>query len=268
MNRYICETCGTQFAESERPPSRCPICEDDRQYVGWEGQRWTTHDRLDQEHGIRFGEEAGLVAMSMEPAFGIDPRSFLLPTDAGNILWESHSLVTDRAVEELAALGGVDRIAVSHPHFYGSVVEWSEALGGVPVMLHEADKEWIQRPHSSIELWSGDTLSLSDSVTLLRCGGHFPGSTALHWANGPSQGGALFSGDALQVGVDRRVVSFMYSYPNAIPMNTSDVLEMRERLAPYDFEDVFGYTWGRNILGGAKKAVDASFDRYLEAVRS
>jgi hypothetical protein len=107
---------------------------------------------------------------------------------------------------------------------------------------------------------------LSDAVTLIRCGGHFPGNTALHWSDGPHSGGALFPGDALQVVQDRRHVTFMYSYPNYIPMKPSDVRSMRTRLQEYAFEDVFGYTWGRNIIGGARKAVDKSFDRYLEAI--
>ena len=145
--------------------------------------------------------------------------------------------------------------------------EWSDALGGVPITIHEADREWVQRPHPSIEFWSGDTLSISD-VTLIRCGGHFPGSTALHWPNGPRAGGALFSGDALQVGLDRRHVSFMYSYPNLVPMRTTEVVAMRERLASFEFEDVFGYTWGRDILGGGRAAVDASMDRFLTKVAS
>ena len=109
---------------------------------------------------------------------------------------------------------------------------------------------------------------MSDSVTLIRAGGHFPGSTVLHWAKYPKPGGALFSGDALQVAVDRRHVSFMYSYPNMVPMRTSDVIKMRTRLQKYEFEDVFGYTWGLNIIGDGRRAVDESYDRYLDAVRS
>lgn len=267
MTRFICKTCGTQHADTQEPPAHCAICEDDRQYVGWEGQLWTTHDDLLAEHRIRIEEEAGLLAIGITPAFAIDQRAFLLPTDAGNILWESQSLVTDEAVERIQALGGIDRIVISHPHFYGSMVEWSDAFGGVPILLHAADHEWIQRPDAAIETWVGDRLQLSDDVTLIRCGGHFVGSTALHWARGPRAGGALFAGDALQVGLDRSTVSFMYSYPNVVPMRTSDVVAMRERLAPYGFEDVFGWTWGRNIVGGGRDAVDASFDRYLAAVR-
>jgi hypothetical protein len=266
MPSFICETCGTQYAETPQPPPHCPVCEDERQYVGWKGQTWTTHDGLAAGYRLRLQDDDGLLGIGLAPDFAIPQRAILLPTDAGNLLWECVSLVTDEAVAALNARGGVDRIVISHPHFYSSMVEWSEALGGVPILLHEADREWVQRSSPRIEYWSGDERKLSDAVTLVRCGGHFPGSTALHWTDGPRAGGALFPGDALQVVLDRRHVTFMYSYPNYIPMKPSDVSGMRSRLQGYDFEDVFGYTWGRNIIGGARAAVDASFDRYLTAV--
>ena len=60
----------------------------------------------------------------------------------------------------------------------------------------------------------------------------------------------------------------MYSYPNIIPMRTSNVIAMRERLVRFGFEDVYGYTWGLNIVGGGRQAVDVSFERYLAAVRT
>ena len=266
MPSFICETCGTQYAETPQPPPHCPVCEDERQYVGWKGQTWTTHDALAASYRLRLQDDDGLLGIGLAPDFAIPQRAILLPTDAGNLLWECVSLVTDEAVAALNARGGVDRIVISHPHFYSSMVEWSEALGGVPILLHEADREWVQRSSPRIEYWSGDERKLSDAVTLVRCGGHFPGSTALHWKEGPRAGGALFPGDALQVVLDRRHVTFMYSYPNYIPMKPGDVSGMRSRLQGYDFEDVFGYTWGRNIIGGARAAVDASFDRYLTAV--
>ena len=43
---FICRTCGVQYAPRQRPPEQCPICEDERQYVGWNGQQWTTLDAL------------------------------------------------------------------------------------------------------------------------------------------------------------------------------------------------------------------------------
>ena len=44
------------------------------------------------------------------------------------------------AVEYVKSLGGLKAIAVSHPHFYGAVADWSEAFGGVPIYLHADDR--------------------------------------------------------------------------------------------------------------------------------
>lgn len=265
MTCYICETCGTQYADSIAAPEHCPVCEDERQYVGWNGQTWTTHAALGEKYRLRIEDDAGLLGIGLPTDFAIPQRALLLQADLGNLLWECVSLVTDEAVAALRARGGVDLMAISHPHFYTSMVEWSEALGGVPILLHEADRAWVQRPSRHIRFWSGDELRLSQDVTLLRVGGHFDGSTGVHWKRGP-RGATLLPGDALQVVSDRRHVSFMYSYPNYMPMKASDVRHMQTLLEGYDFEDVFGFTWGRNVIGGGRTAVDASFTRYLQAI--
>ena len=268
MHPPICSTCGTQCERARPAPDTCPVCADDRQYVGWGGQAWTTHEALAREHTLQLADDDGVLGITLSPGFAIDQRAMFLPTDAGNILWECVSLVTPQAVDALKARGGVDLIAISHPHFYSAMVEWSDALGGVPILLHEADREWVMRPSPAIEFWRGDERALSPGVTLVRCGGHFPGSTALHWKHGPRAGGALFPGDAAQVASDRRHTAFMYSYPNIIPMKPADVRAMRDRVARFEFEDVFGFSRGRNIIGGGRAAVDRSFDRYLKAVEA
>ncbi|MBY0572290.1 MAG: hypothetical protein K2P84_01300 [Undibacterium sp.] len=264
MSFPICATCGTQFELHESAPSSCPICEDERQYVGWQGQTWTTHSKLASQYQLRLEDDAGVLSIALTPDFAINQRAMFLPTDAGNILWECVSLVNDQALQALKALGGVDKIIISHPHFYSAMVEWSDALGGVPILLHQADKQWVPRSAKQIQFWSGDEYALSDRVTLLRCGGHFPGSTALHWRDGPRPGGALFPGDAIQVVMDRRHATFMYSYPNYIPMKRSDILRMQALLEKYPFDDVFGFTHQRNIIGDAKNAVNLSFERFLK----
>ncbi len=266
MNAWICQTCGTQYSPGEHPPMSCAICSDERQYVGRDGQCWTTREALAQAHKLRLEDMHGMLTLGLAPAFAINQRAWHLKTDAGNILWESLSLVTDEAVAALRERGGVDMIAISHPHFYAAMVDWSEALGDVPILLHAADRGWVQRPDERIRYWDGDIFHLSDDVALVRSGGHFSGSTVLHWRAGPRPGGALFSGDTPQVVVNRRHVGFMYSYPNLIPMKAADVRAMRSRLEGLEFEDVHGYTWGRDILGDGRAAVDASFERYLAAV--
>ena len=38
VEHYLCVTCGTQYPASDEPPATCPICEDPRQYVPFDGQ--------------------------------------------------------------------------------------------------------------------------------------------------------------------------------------------------------------------------------------
>lgn len=266
MPFHICAACGTQYADTATPPASCGICTDERQYVGWTGQAWTTRGLLAADHQVRLADDDGVLGLDLAPAFAIGQRALFVPTAEGNLLWETLSLVTDEAVRALRARGGVQAIAISHPHFYAAMLDWSEALGDVPVLLHAADREWVRRRSPRIEFWSGPRNALSGSLTLLNCAGHFPGSTALYWREGPRGGGALLSGDSLQVVADRRHVSFMYSYPNAIPLRPSRVRAMRALLDGYAFDDVYGYARGRNIVGGGRAAVDASFERYLAAV--
>ena len=266
MTRFICATCGTQYADSDSPPVECAICTDDRQYVGWGGQHWTTHEALLADHELRLETDGELLGIGITPAFGIPQRALFLPTDAGNILWETVSLVTQEAVDALNARGGIDLIAVSHPHFYAAMVEWSDAFGGVPILLHDADRDWVARPVERIVHWTGDHHVLSADVTLYRCPGHFPGSTVLHWKHGPSGRPILLAGDALHVAQDRRHVAFMYSVPNHVPSHPDEVERIRRRLDGVDFDDLYGFTWGLNIIGDARRCVDISLDRYFTAV--
>ena len=266
MTRFMCSNCGHQYADSATAPSSCAICSDERQYVHPNGQSWTTHEALRADHHVRFETDGDLLGLGISPAFGIPQRALHLQTDAGNILWECLSLVTPEAVETLERRGGVDMIVISHPHFYSAMVDWSDALGGVPILLHENDRRWISRTSPNIRLWSGDVHPLSPTVSLYRCPGHFPGSTVLHWTAAPNDRRVLLAGDALHVTADRRHVTFMYSVPNYIPAHPDFVAETRRRVEPLDFDDVYGFTWGLNVLGNAKDAVDESFDRYFTAI--
>src|SRR6516225_5267937 len=85
---YLCVTCGTQFAESIRPPEHCAICEDERQYVGPDGQEWTTLEKIRSSHKNTIKkEEEHLYSINMVPRFGIGQRAFLIQTARGNLLW-------------------------------------------------------------------------------------------------------------------------------------------------------------------------------------
>jgi glyoxylase-like metal-dependent hydrolase (beta-lactamase superfamily II) len=264
----ICETCGTQYATSDRPPPHCAICTDERQYVGLDGQKWTTLGELRASHKtVIQEEEPGLISFAIEPRFAIGQRTFLLQTDSGNILWDCISLLDEQTIEHIRSLGGIAAICISHPHYYTTVVEWSRAFENAPVYLHADDAEWVMRPDGCIHFWQGETRSLPAGVTAIRCGGHFPGGTVLHWPEGASKKGALVSGDIIQVVPDTRFVSFMWSYPNYIPVNAATVERIVAKVEPYAFDRIYGAFPKMTVHSGGKEAIRRSAERYIAAIR-
>ena len=147
------------------------------------------------------------------------------------------------------------------------MVEWSRALGGVPIHLHADDRQWVMRPDDSILFWQGETRELAEGLTLVRCGGHFAGGTVLHWAQGAGGRGALLSGDVIQVVPDRKHVSFMRSYPNHIPLPAPAVERIIRAVEPFAYERVYGAFWDAVIERNGRDAVRKSADRYLRAIR-
>ncbi len=263
---FICTTCGTQFPPSDRPPDACAICREERQYVNPLGQSWTTLGKMARTHHNAFGqEEPGLLGIGTEPPFAIGQRALLLRLADGNVLWDCISFIDPATIEIVRALGGVAAIAISHPHYYTAMVEWSRAFGNVPVFLHEADRQWVMRPDPAIRFWSGETHTLGPGATLIRCGGHFAGGTVLHWAQGAGGRGALLSGDIVQVGPDKKV-SFMRSYPDLIPLDATSVQHIADVLAPWPFDPIYGAWWERVIRTGGKQAMEMSVRRYIDAV--
>jgi glyoxylase-like metal-dependent hydrolase (beta-lactamase superfamily II) len=266
-------TCGAQYAETDAPPEHCIICEDDRPYIGKNGQRWTTLPEMQQTHHNRVAEvDPNLTGIGTEPGFAIGQRALLVHTPGGNVLWDCVSLLDEATIEAVHARGGIAAIAVSHPHLAGSLVEWSHAFGGAPIYWHADNREWVTRPDPAYQFWAGETLQILDGLTLVRCGGHFPGSTVLHWPDGAPKvpegegRGALLTGDTLQVAQDRRYVSFMYSYPNMIPLNVRAVEHIVQSVEPFAFDRIYGGWWDSIVAMDAKSAVRRSADRYIKAI--
>lgn len=270
MPSYLCVTCGVQFAPTPEPPAGCPICEDERQYVRRGGQRWTTAEHLAAE-GRRneFSEiEPGLTTINTQPSFGIGQQAHLIQTPVGNVLWEAIGLCDPDTVAAVRARGGVAAIGISHPHFYSAMVDWSRAFGGAPIWLPAADREWVMRPDPAVHFWEGDVANpLSGSgLTLIRVGGHFSGSSALLWPDGAAGRGALFTGDMPQVAADPRWVSFLYSYPNMLPVSASEVRRIAATLANYRFDRIYG-SWREKVVpSDAAGVVSRSVERYIRRV--
>jgi hypothetical protein len=241
----------------------CPICLDERQYVGWEGQGWTSNEELLSEgyRGRLDAEGDRVVGIGIQPSFAIGQRALLVCSDAGNILWDCIPFLDDALFRSVQDLGGIAAIAVSHPHFYGAMVEWAHAFD-VPVLIHEADRQWVGRPDPLVEYWGGSIMDLRQGATLINAGIHFEGGTVLHVAGDEPLGGDLFSGDIFQVVMDRRWVSFMYSYPNLIPERPSVIRSAVEKLEPFEFARIYGAFWGRVTPDGSA-ALRRSANRYI-----
>lgn len=266
MPLWTCETCGAQFSDSGKPPVSCPICEDERQYVNWKGQTFLAREALAGRCRLVWRDDLGLTGIALEPSFAIGQRALLVPDGKGCVMWDCIPLATPEAITYVKSLGGLTAIAISHPHYYGALADWSDAFGGVPVYLHADDRQWVTRQHSPIVYWTGDHHRISDDVLLLRTGGHFAGATMLHDAHGADGKGALLTGDIAQVTMDRRFVSFMYSYPNYMPLSAAAVQRIAAAVEPLAFDRIYGAWWGRNIASGAKAAFAASVGRYIAAM--
>ena len=266
MPAWICLTCAVQHPDSERPPDGCAICTDERQYVGWDGQRWTTPAALRQEHRVLLRpEEPDLLGVGVEPAVGIGQRALLVRSPRGNVLWDCVPVLDDAAYSQISALGGIDAICMSHPHFYGAHVDWADAFDA-RVLIPRADAEWIRRPSPRIELFD-EQVQPVPGITVARIGGHFDGAAVLHWPAGSEGRGALLTGDTVTVVQDRAWVSFMWSYPNLIPLDEHTVLDIARRVEQFGFDRVYGGWWGRVVLTDGAAAVRRSADRYVARLR-
>ena len=166
-----------------------------------------------------------------------------------------------------AAKGGIKAIAISHPHFYATMVDWSRALGGVPIYVHEDNRDYVMRPDPAVQYWTGETREIAPGITLIRTGGHFTGSTVLHWAEGAEGRGVLMTGDSIMVVPDTRWVSFMYSYPNLIPLNARAVERIVKAVKPFAYDRIYSGWWDRVLPEDAKAAVLRSAERYIAAIR-
>jgi hypothetical protein len=117
----------------------------------------------------------------------------LLQSPEGNLLWDCISLLDQETIAEVTARGDIRAIAISHPHFYSSMVEWADHFDA-QIFLHAADRQWVMRKSPRIQFWEETTLSLWNGLTLINCGGHFEGGTVLHWSAGANSKGALLTG--------------------------------------------------------------------------
>lgn len=260
----LCKTCGTSYDERQGTVERCKICDDERQYVPVSGQAWVDVDQLMRGHTNKWRQHTPqLFSIKTVPSFAINQRAFLLTTPAGNILWDCIANLDPATKSLITALGGLHAIAISHPHYYTTMQDWAEAFNA-PVYLHADDRSWIMRDSPYIRLWEGETQALLPDITLLRLGGHFAGGTVLHWELGE---GTILAGDILQITPGADAVSFMWSYPNMLPLSAQTVGNIIRCLDGVKFASMYGAFEGQDIAANASEIVQRSGEKYISCLK-
>src|SRR5262249_30403998 len=115
--------------------------------------RSTTRTNLDHNAALTAGHfnsyrqyEPGVIGIGTQPQFAIGQRALVVSTPNGNVLWDCISMLDPATTALINGLGSLKAIAISHPHFYTTMVEWSRAFGGIPIHLHADDHRWIMSP--------------------------------------------------------------------------------------------------------------------------
>jgi hypothetical protein len=266
METWICATCGNHFPDPR--PDVCAVCADERQWVPPGGQQWTTLAGLAAAgHRSDVREvEPGLTGIGADPPVAIGQRSLLVSTAGGNLLWDPSGFSDDAAVAAVRDAGGLRFVTASHPHFYGAIASWAREFGA-EILVPADDAEWLRAgPDVRVRTWSG-TLSALPGVTLVQCGGHFPGSAVLHWAAGAAGRGVLLSGDTIFVTPGEDRVSFIWSAPNRLPLSEAAVRGVAAAVEPFSFDRIYGGWWTPVLRSGARDVVLRSAERYLQLLR-
>ncbi len=264
---WICATCAVETDDLPAPPVECAVCEDERQWVPEDGQRWTTLEEL-REAGTRITVtevEAGLWGLRAQPAVGIGQQTMVVRTPEGVLLFDCVGYVDEAALDFVRSLGPTLAVAASHPHMYGVQTEWARALGDVPVLVAAPDAEWVRRRDCLVELYD-ERRELAPGLTLHRVGGHFRGQAVVEWAAGAEGRGVLLAGDAVFPNPDRRSVSFMRSYPNRIPLSGNVVQRIAGQLEGLHFDRLYN-NFGAVVPSDAKVVLRRSADRHAAWAR-
>ena len=264
---WICATCAVETADLPDAPESCAVCEDERQWVPAEGQQWTTLEKLKSE-GTRIvieEVEPELWGLRADPHVGIGQQTMVVRTPEGTLLFDCVGYIDDAAVDVVRSLGPTLAVGASHPHMYGAQTEWAKALGGVPVLIAERDREWVRRADPLVELYH-ERREVAPGLTLHRVGGHFRGQAVVEWATGNDGKGVLLAGDAIFPNPDRRSVSFLRSYPNRIPLSGNVVQRIATQIESLHFDRLYN-NFGAVVPADAKRVVRYSADRHAAWTR-
>ena len=264
---------------------------DDRQYPCPTGQAYTTQRQLVPKTAfdlIPEESDSRILRVKLDPPVAIGQTPILLLTQAGVVIWDCCGFASVNLMQRICSLsctGKVAAIFISHPHFFGASLTWAKMLD-CNVFISKLDRQWYQRglslsaSHPDVaarqryiteveqDLFSVPHLP---SVTMIRCGGHFPGSNALHWdrdadshATDDAKGAAVFCADTFMVMPDRKRFTFAYSFPNNIPLPPRDVERIWMQMRKFNWTATFGGWSGRQILSDSRSSLLRSARYYVD----
>ncbi|WP_290184899.1 hypothetical protein [Corynebacterium glaucum] len=240
----------------------CPVCEDPRQYRDPEGQVWLDPTSLTDVKVKVKKIASDAFSMTTCPKIGIGHTSYLLKSQDQWLLWDPLPVVLD-PVEALIETGenlSPLTIAASHPHMYGAQSHWADSYGG-RVLVNQMDEEWAHTKSVPSVFWKDD-LQIDLRSRLVQLGGHFPGSSVLVWRRSATESW-LFSSDTAQIRPNERF-AFMWSYPNLLPLNSTEVERMVKRYpttGAIKALDNFGRTLKGNVDSIFKVSAQAHIKR-------
>lgn len=258
----LCATCGV---ETTTAAGFCEICVDERQYLPSDGvQRWITigEERLAGAR-IEVGElEPGLYGLDQVDGVGIGQRAKVIRTAHGGVMVDVPAYIDDAAIAAVEAIGGVKHIIATHPHMYGVQSLWAEAFGAT-VWISGPDAGWVRVPPTNTQTFTED-VEIVPGVNASIPGGHFRGSTVVHFMGG-DDAGVLLAGDAM-VPTPDGWATFLRSYPNRIPLSAAVVRRVAEHVTSrFAFERLYDNFTGV-IRAEADNVITRSADRYARWV--
>ncbi|WP_349828484.1 hydrolase [Brevibacterium litoralis] len=258
-----CRTCGVEYPAAALPDV-CPICADERQYLRPDGrQLWADPDDFDGDVSLH-EVEPGVWRIDTSGAPGIGQRAYLLVSGSGNVMIDVPGAFHPAAVATIHDLGGIQAIIASHPHMYAVQSLWSAAFDDAPVYVSAPDEHWLAVRPTRCLVWD-DEVELVPGVVASQPGGHFPGSTAVHWA-GEDGAGVLFTGDTIGVNRDGETLAFMWSYPNRIPLSAAVAERIAGHVSRHDFARLYD-NFGGTIATDARARVRTSAARHASWAR-
>ncbi|WP_018259494.1 MBL fold metallo-hydrolase [Methylobacterium sp. WSM2598] len=231
---FLCDNCGFWQRHVAAPPA-CPLCLDARHVVPQQGWRFRTVAEAQAAFPCHWAEvEPGVWKFWNDPVTGIGPSAYLVTTPHGNLGFEGCTVLSDAALDHVAALGGVAVLSASHPHSYAALPQLQDRFDP-ELALPAADFAWSAALRVS---WPyDDQLEPLPGLVLHRTAGHFDGHAVLF----DRARGILFCGDALKFELDpedpRRAltISAHKAFVRGVPLTPAELRRYREVFAGLDF---------------------------------